>query len=44
MTQRLHHVIGGKAVPGNGYRYKVTGARRPVGIRAGAQHVMRTAI
>ncbi len=44
MTRRLHHGIGGKAVPGNGYRYKVTGARWPTGIRAGAQHVIPTAI
>lgn len=44
MTQRLHRVIGAKSRPGNGFRYKVTGTRRPMGIRAGAQHVMRTAI
>lgn len=44
MTQRLRHVIGAKPRPDNGSRYKVTGTRRPMGIRAGAQHVMRTAI
>ena len=43
-THPCHRVIGAKSLPGNGFRYKVTGTRRPMGIRAGAQHVMRTAI